>query len=1132
MAARPQDESKKMSNKTAEKPIVYIYSRAYHLMSLWSKLGGDKNQEFTCLGRAQLGPSGDVFVTDAWLVKHEGNAGSVEADDDDINELIFDLYEKGIEPQELRVWVHSHPGTGPSATYLSGTDESNISRFMTGEWLISIVFDSKGENPYTRIDFKNPRAKIVADLQVHYFLSAEDQKWATELFEEKASKKVYSSSYPTQSKGGSSTTPAYQSWSSGYQGNRGSQTGGKGSGKGSGKGNGNGHGARAGIDARAGGAWDRNKTKSQRKAEKKAERKAAQNRANRETAALALASSPPQAGQKGSTSESNGGPKAEKKEGDQSRPSNIVPYAWAKNDTQDLGPHGYTGLDEDYPDWDWDVSGGRAAGVHSMTKREVADLALSCVTYLDSIGQRVLENDITIEAGIEEIQELGFTQGDAEDLLEIRTGGSGTTEIEKAQNDEEIEEMEKGPVERMEEHLRTGVLTESLAYGLFDDDNDDYPVPWYSRVAASDKEDDIDAAETREMFLRSEESRTIEEGKQVVIGFENPTPDKEEEDDAVVEAWEQMSAAKREEALERWEEEVTERFEQSDEAEGAREKAEFEAEEEAALLFDNAIMVVLEEMQDELNAWEVEHERQNPYFGHAALSQMAWDSVIEGAWDPVYISFWQRHGHDEAKGRALVKAWRGLTELFNGLAFHERNDEALRAARYWLNSDEGVEYANGKAVEVAEDASSDEFPEAVTPSQLAAEAGQILLDDDEEISREAGRLWICPRRPEGDPPGETWTQKEARREEARTAAKAETASARQQNRYDQHRDPWTVASDIAVARGRTTADVFDLINETPGAIEELEEFGMSPERLQAMIDGPAPDAAEPSTWDSPWGAARKIASHTDRFAADVHMQIRNTPGAIEEAQAGTLSAKRLADLVLEDEARSHQDSLDASEEVATSLSQVKFEEAEIWEVARHLVEDAGRTGADVMKATRQVYNAIVETPDALDLALRGLLDGKRLLALFADKSEAEEKEAEEKEAVDPQEAFAGGRAYSTSTDPEYVAQAIAAKTGHKTDDVFNRMKAIPEAMEEARAGTLDALRLMQLEDAQERRRKLFEENGPQKPESKAVPAAVADVAPTPIPVDDTEKMLTETKPPTIEVIDLTDDATELVAEKG
>jgi hypothetical protein len=155
-------------------------------MSLWAELAGKRKQEMTCFGRA-LEEGGDILVTDAFLVSHQGDAGSVEADDMALLKLMMDCNEKGIPPDELRCWTHSHPGTGPAATYLSGTDEENIERTMTGPWMVSIVFDSIGGSPYCRIDVRVPRVSIVADLEInHGYLSDEDVKAATEEFKEKA----------------------------------------------------------------------------------------------------------------------------------------------------------------------------------------------------------------------------------------------------------------------------------------------------------------------------------------------------------------------------------------------------------------------------------------------------------------------------------------------------------------------------------------------------------------------------------------------------------------------------------------------------------------------------------------------------------------------------------------------------------------------------------------------------------------------------------------------------------------------------------------------------------------------------------------------------------------------------------
>lgn len=174
-------------SKEAKVPTVWVYPKAYYTMSYWAKLAGDKNREMTCFARCIL-EDGDAVVTDAYMVEHEGNSGAVEADDEDVVRLMVELNEKGVPPDEaFRCWVHSHPGYGSSATYLSGTDEDMIERFMSGDFLVSIVFDSAGKNPFCRIDYKNPRCSIVADCELYIpYLTKEELDEAKKEYNDKS----------------------------------------------------------------------------------------------------------------------------------------------------------------------------------------------------------------------------------------------------------------------------------------------------------------------------------------------------------------------------------------------------------------------------------------------------------------------------------------------------------------------------------------------------------------------------------------------------------------------------------------------------------------------------------------------------------------------------------------------------------------------------------------------------------------------------------------------------------------------------------------------------------------------------------------------------------------------------------
>lgn len=225
---------------------VYTSIDAWNKMSYWAALGGKQSREFTCFGRAHH-EGGDLYVTDVYLVKQEGTSGGVDGDDADINRLMMELYEKGIEPDEaFRCWIHSHPGTGKGSTYLSGTDDANIERYLTGQWLISIVLDSKGDTPFCQVDIKEPRMSVQTELEVYIpKMDAETKKACEEEFKEKSVGRTY-----TYVPGKHGQHRTYEGIYGGYMG-RGSYSSGS---KSSGKGNGAAASRSGGAASKSGGA--------------------------------------------------------------------------------------------------------------------------------------------------------------------------------------------------------------------------------------------------------------------------------------------------------------------------------------------------------------------------------------------------------------------------------------------------------------------------------------------------------------------------------------------------------------------------------------------------------------------------------------------------------------------------------------------------------------------------------------------------------------------------------------------------------------------------------------------------------------------------------------------------------------
>ena len=99
-----------------------------------------------------------------------------------------------------------------------GTDDENIERYLTGQWLISIVLDSKGDNPFCQVDIKEPRLSVKANLEI--MLPALDEaarSAAEEEFKEKSSGRVYTYKPGTVRHSGPKTPAPYGGYG-GYHG--------------------------------------------------------------------------------------------------------------------------------------------------------------------------------------------------------------------------------------------------------------------------------------------------------------------------------------------------------------------------------------------------------------------------------------------------------------------------------------------------------------------------------------------------------------------------------------------------------------------------------------------------------------------------------------------------------------------------------------------------------------------------------------------------------------------------------------------------------------------------------------------------------------------------------------------------
>jgi hypothetical protein len=176
---------------TKQLPVIHITPRVYRLAKYWATRAGKQGTEYSGFGNVEI-RDGEIWITDHYIPEQECTAASTEMDDVSKAQLMHALFEQGLDPEMMfACWIHSHPGTGPNATYLSGTDEENITRNLTGGWLISIVVDSSGENHYCRMDMEQHGVRVQQEATVRVgipALSEEDLGWAKGEFDSKVKK--------------------------------------------------------------------------------------------------------------------------------------------------------------------------------------------------------------------------------------------------------------------------------------------------------------------------------------------------------------------------------------------------------------------------------------------------------------------------------------------------------------------------------------------------------------------------------------------------------------------------------------------------------------------------------------------------------------------------------------------------------------------------------------------------------------------------------------------------------------------------------------------------------------------------------------------------------------------------------
>lgn len=120
------------------------------------------NLECSGMGLVKL-INGEFHVYKVFLPQQVGSSGGTDITLEGRGGLQYYLHKKGLPPEDLRFWWHTHPTFN---VFWSGTDDNEAQRVAAGneEWSLSLVINQKGEYK-CRADFMKPVRIMVDELK-------------------------------------------------------------------------------------------------------------------------------------------------------------------------------------------------------------------------------------------------------------------------------------------------------------------------------------------------------------------------------------------------------------------------------------------------------------------------------------------------------------------------------------------------------------------------------------------------------------------------------------------------------------------------------------------------------------------------------------------------------------------------------------------------------------------------------------------------------------------------------------------------------------------------------------------------------------------------------------------------------
>ncbi|MAP21967.1 MAG: hypothetical protein CL582_13615 [Alteromonadaceae bacterium] len=156
-----------------------------------SAMGVIANKEY----KRQKGVTEDFYILEFHVPEQECCSTSTTIEAEALSKLTFDLMQKGVEPEQICVWWHSHVNMGVGH---SATDEKQIENFNFDKVCISIITNKKG-NINIRADIYNPiRYSFEECPYMVEEINILDTDWACEMVEKNVTEIIYTAAPPSK----------------------------------------------------------------------------------------------------------------------------------------------------------------------------------------------------------------------------------------------------------------------------------------------------------------------------------------------------------------------------------------------------------------------------------------------------------------------------------------------------------------------------------------------------------------------------------------------------------------------------------------------------------------------------------------------------------------------------------------------------------------------------------------------------------------------------------------------------------------------------------------------------------------------------------------------------------------------